>query len=68
MTEPIGWNTGFIPIVLLLAGLLIGLGLANRRARRIYGRIGRWLVLTPIWVAGLFFLFESLSRLLPANL
>jgi sortase A len=68
VTEPIGWNTGYVPIVLLLAALLIGLGLANRRARRVYGGIGRWLVLTPIWVAGLFFLFESLSRLLPANL
>ncbi len=68
VTEPIGWNTGYIPIVLLLAALLIGLGLANRRARHIYGRMGRWLVLTPVWVAGLFFLFESLSRLLPANL
>jgi len=68
VNEPIGWNTGYIPIVLLLAALLIGLGLANRRARNIYGRTGRWLVLTPIWVAGLFFLFESLTRLLPANL
>ncbi len=68
VTEPIGWNTGYVPIVLLLAALLIGLGLANRRARNVYGRIGRWLVLTPIWVAGFFFLFESLTRLLPANL
>jgi sortase A len=68
VSEPIGWNTGFIPIVLFLAALLVGLGLANRRARHVYGRIGRWLVLTPIWVAGLFFLFESLTRLLPANL
>ena len=68
VSEPIGWNTGYVPIVFLLAALLIGLGLANRRARHVYGRIGRWLVLTPIWVAGLFFLFESLTRLLPANL
>ncbi len=68
VTEPIGWNARYIPIVLLLVALLIGLGLANRRARHVYGRIGRWLVLTPIWVAGLFFLFESLTRLLPANL
>ncbi len=68
VSEPIGWNTGYIPIVLFLAALLVGLGLANRRARHVYGRIGRWLVLTPIWVAGLFFLFESLTRLLPANL
>jgi sortase A len=68
VSEPIGWNTGYIPIVLLLAVLLIGLGLANRWARNLYGRMGRWLVLTPIWVAGLLFLFESLTRLLPANL
>lgn len=68
VNEPIGWNTGYIPIVLLLAALLIGLGLANKWARYVYGRMGRWLVLTPIWVAGLFFLFESLTKLLPANL
>ncbi|HEY5025774.1 MAG TPA: class E sortase [Acidimicrobiales bacterium] len=68
VSEPIGWNTGYISVVLLFAALLVGLGLANRRARAVYGRIGRWLVLTPIWVAGLVFFFESLTRLLPANL
>ena len=55
-------------VVLFFAALLVGLGLANRRARAVYGRMGRWLVLTPIWVAGLVFCFESLTRLLPANL
>lgn len=68
VSEPIGWNTGYIPVVLFFAALLVGLGLANRRARAVYGRMGRWLVLTPIWVAGLVFFFESLTRLLPANL
>jgi len=68
VTEPIGWNTTYLPRVLLLTALLVALGLVNRRARAIYGRIGRLLVVTPIWVAGFLFLFESLTKLLPANL
>ena len=66
--QSLGWNMRYLPAVLLLIVLLCGLGLLNRRAQAFYGRIGRWLVLTPIWVAGLIFLFDLLTRLLPANL
>ena len=65
---PTGWNMEYLPAVLLVLSLLIGLGLINRRAHGVYGRVGRWLVLTPIWTAGLIFLFDLLTRLLPANL
>jgi LPXTG-site transpeptidase (sortase) family protein len=66
--EAMGWNTKYLPIVFLFALFLIVLALAKNRARAAFGRIGRWLVLTPIWIAGLFFLFDSLTKLLPANL
>jgi len=68
ITEPTGWNTRYLPVVLLLMAAMVGLGLANRRARAFYGPVGRALVLTPIWLAGFLFLFESLTKLLPVNL
>jgi len=68
VAEPPGWNMQYLPAVILIISLLIGLGLINRRAQAVYGRVGRWLVLTPIWTAGLIFLFDLLTRLLPANL
>lgn len=61
-----GWNTSLIPVVLLEVGLLALLGLANRRWASILGRESRWLVLAPIWTAGLFILFQTLTGFLPA--
>lgn len=63
-----GWNLGYLPLAVLLLAVLVLLGLANQRARHFYGRTGRWLVLVPIWSAGLYFLFVALTKLLPANL
>jgi sortase A len=63
-----GWNVVYLPGVLVLLVLLALLGLANGRATVIYGRVGRWLILTPIWAAALFFLFGLLTKLLPATL
>ena len=60
-----GWNTSLFPLVLLELGLLVVLGLTNRRWSRILGREGRWLVLVPIWAALLFILFETLTNFLP---
>jgi len=64
----VGWNTGFLPLTSLVTLLLVLLGLANRRAKQIYGRVGRWLVLTPIWTVGLIVLFTLLTKLVPATL
>ena len=61
-----GWNTSAIPLVLLEAGLLIMLGLTNRRWAAILGRESRWLILAPIWAALLFILFQTLTGFLPA--
>ena len=67
-SDDIEWNLDYLPAVGVLLALLVALGLVNGRARKTYGRFGRLLVLTPVWVAGLYFLFESLTKLLPANL
>lgn len=68
MAGPSGWNMQYLPAVLLIISLLVGLGLLNRRAQTVYGRVGRWVVLAPIWTAGLIFLFDLMTRLLPATL
>jgi len=68
VADATGWNMGYLPVALLVLALLVLLGLANQRAKRVYGRVGRWLVLTPIWAGGLYFLFVLLTKLLPANL
>ncbi len=61
-----GWNTGLIPVVLVEVGLLVALGLTNRRWSRYLTPGSRWLVLLPIWTAGLFILFQGLTGFLPA--
>jgi sortase A len=63
-----GWNVVYFPGVLLVVALLVLLGLANRRASALYGRAGRWVVLSPIWAVLLYFLFVLLTKLLPAAL
>jgi sortase A len=63
-----GWNVVYLPGVLLVVALMALLGLANRRASSIYGRFGRWLVLTPVWLTMLYFLFVLLTKFLPATL
>jgi sortase A len=62
-----GWAMSLAPLVLILVGLLVALGLFNRRLSRIYGREGRWLILIPIWLALLLALFEVLTDFLPAS-
>jgi sortase A len=68
VADSTGWNVVALPVALAALAGLVALALLNGRARRMYGRIGRVLVLGPMWVAGLYLLFEALTRLLPANL
>jgi sortase A len=63
----VGWQWGELAPAAATTTLLIGLGLLNRRLARFYGRVGRWLILVPIWVTGLYLLFESLTNFLPAS-
>ncbi len=61
------WNLDKIPFVALMVALLVLLGLAYRRpsSRR---RLLTVLILVPIWIAGLFLLFQALTNVLPATL
>lgn len=61
-----GWNTCLLPIALLEVGLLVLLGLTNRRWAKILGRESKWLILVPIWAALIYLLFTTLSNFLPA--
>jgi sortase A len=62
------WNWGLLPVVLLEVLLLAVLGLTNQRLKRWYGGAGRWIILVPVWTAGLYLLFESLTAFLPPTL
>ena len=66
-TNTSSWDFGQLPLVALGTLILLGLGIANRYLGRVYGRLGRWVVLTPIWVAALYVLFDALTKLLPAS-
>jgi sortase A len=65
-TATSGWDIGLVPLVAIEMGLVLALGLANRRLSRTYGREGRWLILVPIWIALLLALFQTLTNFLPA--
>jgi sortase A len=64
----VGWNLSYLPGVLGVLLFIVLLGLANRRAALYYGRVGRWIILVPIWVAATYLLFGLLSSLVPATL
>jgi sortase A len=61
------WNWGALPVVLPEVGLLVGLGLLAKRFRLWLGRHAQWLLLVPLWLVGLYFLFQSLTSLLPPS-
>jgi LPXTG-site transpeptidase (sortase) family protein len=62
------WDWSLLPIVVLEAGVLLLLGLSNRRLSAWFGRSSRWFVLIPIWGAGLYLLFGTLTTFLPATI
>jgi LPXTG-site transpeptidase (sortase) family protein len=62
-----GWNLRYLPGVAGLLAMLVALGVFyGPISRRLRG--ARWIVLAPIWLAGIFFVFVALSGLLPATL
>lgn len=62
------WRWALLPVVLLEVGLLAALGLYNRRLAAFYGQVGGWLILAPIWIAGFYLLFQTLTNFFPPSL
>jgi len=62
------WDLGALPAVVVLVLALVLVGAFSGRLRRVLGRAARVAVLTPVWVGGLFLLFEAVTRVLPSNL
>ncbi len=62
-----GWRWSYLPESLALIALLVLLGLGYEKITARVGKLGRWLVLVPLWLAGLYLLFSALASLLPAS-
>ena len=65
-TASLDWS--LFPVVVLELGVLLLLGLSNRRFSAWYGGAARWLILVPLWGVGLYALFGTLSAFLPSSL
>jgi sortase A len=63
-----GWHLARLPVVVAVVVLLCALGAIYERMALIYAGRWRWLVMAPMWAAGLLALFRVLSLLLPADL
>ncbi len=65
-TASLDWS--LFPVVILETGVLLLLGLSNRRFSAWYGGAARWLILVPLWGVALYALFGTLSAFLPSSL
>ncbi len=68
VTGFVGWRWSYLPAVLLMLDLLALLGVIYRRVVRHFGIVDAWVILAPIWAAGLYILFGLLSNFLPASI
>ena len=62
------WNWSLLPAVGVEVSLLVLLALSFRRICSWFAGIGRWIVLVPLWAAGLYLLFTTLTNFFPAAL
>jgi len=62
------WGWSSLPVVVLVLGMVLLLGLGNRWFTAWFGRSGRWIVLVPIWAGSLYLLFSTLTSFLPASI
>ena len=65
-TASLDWS--LFPVVVLETGVLLLLGLSNRRFSAWYGGAARWIILVPLWGVALYALFGTLSAFLPSSL
>jgi sortase A len=62
------WNWSLLPAVGVEVSLLVLLALSFRRFGIWFAGIGQWFVLVPLWAAGLYLLFTTLTSFFPAAL
>ncbi len=62
------WNWSLLPVVGIEVCLLLLLALSYHRFEVWFDTTGRWLILVPLWAAGLYLLFTTLTDFLPAAL
>jgi sortase A len=62
------WDWSLLPAVGVELCLLLLLGLSYRRFDFWFGRTAKWFILLPVWAAGLYLLFVSLTSFLPETL
>ena len=67
-SDTAGWNLSHLPLVLVLVAALVLLAVLYRGGARRLGRLGTVLVFVPLWAAGIYFLFQLLTDLLPATI
>jgi sortase A len=60
------WNWDLLPAVGVEVCLLLLLALSYRRFDIWFEPIGKWFILVPLWAAGLYLLFTTLTGFLPA--
>lgn len=62
------WDWSLLPAVGIALCLLVLLGMSNRRIGVWFGSRAKWVILVPIWAAGLYLLFSLLTTFLPATI
>jgi hypothetical protein len=61
------WNWSLLPGLGVVICLLLLLALSHLRLRIWFSGFAGWLILVPLWAAGLYLLFDTLTRFLPAS-
>ena len=62
------WDWSLLPVVGIEVCLLLLLGLSYRRIAVWFGPTGKWFILVPVWAAGLYLLFDTLTTFLPSTI
>ena len=62
------WDWSLLPVVGIEVCLLLLLGLSYRRIAVWFGSTGKWFILVPVWAAGLYLLFDTLTTFLPSTI
>lgn len=61
------WNWSLLPGLGVVVCLLLLLALSRRQFGIWFKGFAMWVVLVPLWAAGLYLLFDTLTRFLPAS-